>query len=75
MNSALKFAITISAIIILFDLILLFISGNWDLKTVCILGAGFIVLTLFFWVVYLIGRAIWRTEKKVWRWMNEKEEK
>jgi len=73
MDSALKFAITISAIIILFDLVALFISGNWDLSTVCIFGVVFVVLTFFFWIAYIIGRAMWNTEKKVWRWMNEEE--
>jgi len=42
---------------------------------ICLLGVGFVALTLFFWIVYALTRTIWRTERKIWRWMNEEERK
>jgi hypothetical protein len=73
MDKALKFALTISGIIIIFDFIIYAAGGVLDLTMVCILGVAFIVLTVFFWFAYILGRAMWNTEKKVWRWMNEEE--
>jgi len=75
MDRALKFAITISAIIILIYFALAMIAGIRDWEFICVLGIGFVVLTLFFWIVYALTRALWRTERKIWRWMNEEERK
>ena len=75
MSSAAKFAITLSAIIVLFYSALAVMSGFMDFNMLCLLGMGFIVMTIFFWLAYIVGRVLWRTEKRIWQWMNEKERK
>ena len=48
-----KFVITISAIIILIYFALAMIAGIRELG-ICLLGVGFVALTLFFWIVYAL---------------------
>ncbi len=74
MNRPLKYAMIISGILTAI-FILIYFSGGGELSggILCIPLYLFVGFTIFFWISFLLGKAIWNTEKKVWRWMREEE--
>ena len=73
MSKALKAALIISFLVVLFDGAVSVAGGFFDSSTVCLLSAGFVILTIFLWISFTLGIAMYKGEKKVWDWINEEE--
>ena len=71
MSKPFKVAVILSAVIILFDLVLYAFGGLLNLGTICMLGVGFIILTLFFWFIFTMGRFLLKGGDKVLKFLEE----
>ncbi len=71
MSKALKFGLIMAMIFVFFLLIILITSGEFHLIDICYFAYIFIGLTIFFWLVYIVSKAIGKTEKTIWDWIRE----
>ncbi len=60
----------VAAAVVLFDLVAMLASGEGvPLDMICLLGIGFVLLTLFIWIAYIIGSVLLNAELNILRWM------
>ncbi|OYT58089.1 hypothetical protein B6U71_05050 [Euryarchaeota archaeon ex4484_178] len=72
MSKALKFALIFAFLFTLPVLLgIYYMDGTLKGGTICAFSYIYAGLAIFFYISYRVGQAMWNTEKKIWRWMNE----